>query len=894
VTKFKATYILVIIAFLFTACRQTKHVPDGKFLVKKNTVKIYGDELDKEDVEEIIRQPANFKTLKLKLKLQAYNMVDSSRVAEKRILKNAKLDRSNDRKKARQERINERRIERARKKNLDYYTKKTIPLKDTLNPRLFIREWMKYKYGEPPVIFDSTAFIKTIEQHAYYLKKKGYYQGTNTGEVTYKHRKKLKVKYTLTTGPRLFIDSVQVEGENQSIVDKYIDYIKTEKLEKIKGEPFDRDILDDYRTTTAKTFRDDLYFGFSAANMTYVVDTNSLVENGLILTIKFTDRLVYHPDYKDSLIKIKLQPTYIRDVYFHISDTTFLSGVFKDTMQSLGLNLTEGSFFNSIDTLNYQDIYKRDKKTLDPNRMATFLYNANIFVSPGVIESQNYLEEGGKYKEYYIDRTYTRLVQLGLFLTIKPEIVEVLGTDKVDVHYYLVPGKKESFGFEPRVTTSNGYFGLTASTYYNNNNLFGGAQKLRISLTGGFESQPAVFDPTLSNDAASNLKRSFNTIEFGPSFVFDVPGLFPTKVTALSKRHRPRTVISVAYNFQKRTEYDRQTFQANYLWKMFVGKTQIFQYGLPVVSLIKFVNINPSQDFADRIAKQNDLFLLNTYSDQFIWQDWKFIFEFKNVNKDKFNPKRQAQVYYKGTFDPAGNFLSLFKSSQQLDTNGRALIFGVPYSRFVRFDNDFIMSRILTKKTSGHFRLLMGGGMPIGDKQTSLPFDYSFYGGGSNDNRGWGARTLGPGTYNVLMDTNRTLTQVADIRISSSVEYRFAIGPSLNAAVFVDAGNVWTAKEDENRPGSQFSPSWYKEINYSAGVGLRLDLDFVVVRFDLGIPLNNVGVPSTAQWIWQDRSPIWDELINEFGETTYNTLKSDGKIPSPFKPRLHFGIGYPF
>lgn len=879
---------------MLAACRQTKHVPDGKYLVKKNTVEINGDDLDKDDVEEIIRQQANYKTLGFKLKLQAYNAVDSSRVADKRIRRNAKIDRSNDKKRAKQQRVNERRIERARKKNSEFYTKKTIPLKDTLNPRLFIREWLKYKYGEPPVIFDSTAFVKTLEQHANYLKKKGYYYGSNSGEVIYKKRKKLKVKYTLTTGTRLFIDSVQVEGENLSIADKYLDYIKTEKIESLLGEPFDRDILDDYRSTTAKTFRDDLYYGFSAANISYLIDTNNLETNGLILKIKFTDRLIYHPDHKDSLIKLKLQPTYIRNVYFHISDTTFLGGDFKDTMQSLGLNLTNGSFFNTIDTLKYQDIYKRDKKTLDPNRMATFLFNEKMFVSPGVIESQNYLEEGGKYKEYYIDRTYTRLVQLGLFLTIKPEIIEVLGTDKVDVHYYLVPGKKESFGFEPRVTTSNGYFGLTASTYYNNNNLFGGAQKLRISLTGGFESQPAVFDPTLTTETGANLKRSFNTIELGPSFVFDVPGLFPTKVTALSKRHRPRTVISVAYNFQKRTEYDRQTFQANYLWKMFVGKTQIFQYGLPLLSLIKFVNINPSADFAARIADQNDLFLQNTYSDQFIWQDWKFIFEYKNVNKDKFNPKRQAQLYYKGTFDPAGNFLNMFKSSQEIDTNGRALIFGVPYSRFVRLDNDFILSRIITKKTSAHFRFLAGGGIPLGEKETSLPFDYSFYGGGSNDNRGWGARALGPGTYNILMDTNRTLTQVADIRISSSAEYRFAVGPSLNAAVFMDAGNVWTVKEDLNRPGSQFTENWYKQIAYSAGVGLRLDLDFVIVRFDLGIPLNNVGVPKGAQWIWQSRDPIWDELINEFGETTYNRLKDEGKIPNPFKLKVHFGIGYPF
>lgn len=894
-TKFKTTYILAIISLLVISCRQTRHVPDGKYLVKKNKIHVKGDNLDEDMLAEIIRQPANYKTLQLfKLKLLAYNVVDSAHVADKRIEKNTRLDRINKRKKERQAQINTRRIEKARSKGSEYYTKKIIPLKDTLNPRLFLREWLKYKFGEPPVIFDSTAYIKTLEQHANYLKKKGYYFGHNEGKIDYKRRKKVRLDYYLTTGPRMYIDSVRIVAENPAIAYKFQDYLNERKIDPLKGRPFDRDELDDYRAVVSKTFRDDRYYGFSTTNISFLADTNNLNENGLVLTIKFSDRVMYHPEFKDSIIKIKHKETFVRHVYFHISDTTFLAGNFKDTMRVLGLNEYTGQYMNTVDTLRYEEILNRQKTALNPSRMATFYYNGEMFVDPGIIESQNYLEEGQKYKEYYVDRTYTRLLQLGLFLSIKPQIQEVLGTSEIDVHYYLVPAEKESFGFEPRATNSNGYFGLTASIYYINNNLFGGAQKLRMALNGGFESQPAVFDPAFQDDESINLRRTFNTIEFGPSFIFDVPGLFPTKVTALSKQHRPRTVVGVAYNFQQRSEFFRQTFQASYVWKMFVGKTQIFQYGLPFVSLVKFVNINKSEAFEQALTTQNDLFLRNSYSDQFIWQDWKFIFEFKNINKDNFDAKRMAQIYFNGTFDAAGNGLSLFKNTQELDVNGRHLFLGIPYSRFLRLDNDLIISKVINKKKSVHFRFLSGGGIPMGDKETSLPFDYSFFGGGSNDNRGWRARSLGPGTYKYMLDTNRTLTQIADVRISSSAEYRFSLGSSLKAAVFVDAGNVWTVKNDVNRPGSQFSSSWYKEIAYSAGVGLRLDLDFFIIRLDLGIPLNNVSVPENARWVWQSRDPITDELINEFGETTYNRLLSEGKIPAPFQPRLHFGIGYPF
>jgi outer membrane protein assembly factor BamA len=415
---------------------------------------------------------------------------------------------------------------------------------------------------------------------------------------------------------------------------------------------------------------------------------------------------------------------------------------------------------------------------------------------------------------------------------------------------------------------------------------------MKISLTGGFESQPLVFEDNTDNTQLQNLGRSFNTLELGPNIVFDIPGLFPTKLTFLSKRHRPRTLMSVAYNFQKREEYTRNTFQANYLWKMYPDKTQNFQFGFPGLSVIKFVNIVKTTEFEARINSLNDLFLKNSYSDQLIWQDWKFVYEY--YNKDKEKKKTKNQLYYTASFDPAGNAVSLFSNVQAIDTNGQHLLFGVPYSQFLRIDNDFIASRILNKKSSLHFRILAGGGMPNGNEQTSLPFDYSFFAGGSNDNRGWRARSLGPGTYKYLLDEDRTLTQIGDIRLGSSLEYRFSFGPTLKGAAFVDAGNIWTYKEDTEREGSQISSSFYKEIAYSAGVGLRLDLDFFIIRLDLGIPLNNVSVPKSSRWIWQSRDALNDELLNEFGSEKLQELYDQGKMPRPFNPQLHFGIGYPF
>lgn len=891
-TKRKSTYILLLSLFLLGSCHITQNVPENHYWVKKNKIEVEGDKLDEDDIEEIIRQPENYKSLGMRLKLRSFNAIDSTLVAEKRIRKNDKIDSLNARKRAKEDRINAKRIEAARERGDSLYTKKIIPLKDTLNPRLFFREWMKYKYGEPPVVLDTSLFNKTIEQHRNYLRKKGYYYGENWGEITYKKRKRAVITYYLKTGPRYLIDSVYLQGPNDRVKSSYNAYVKVGKLETLEGEPFDRDLLDDYRNTTAKCFRDDSYFGFSAKNISYVADTNSATMK-VTLGIVFTDRVRMSDNMRDTLEVKPFQTTYVRDVYFHISDTTYMSESYMKEVNELGLQPFKGQYLQTLDTTIYAQLTLKKSKELDPHRVATFLYNGELFIDPSVIESQNYLEKTNVYKEYYVDRSYSRLTQLGLFQVIKPTIVEVDGTNQVDVHYYLIPASKQSFGFEPRATNSNGFLGVSASVNYVNKNLFGGAQKLTLAFTGGFESQPPVFDSNTSNALIEQSSTSFNTFEIGPSFQLELPGLFPTKLTALSKRHRPKTVISAAFNYQRRPEYSRNTFQANYLWKMYPDKTQMFQYGLPLLSVLKYVNITTEPYFETLLNQFNDLFLRNAYSDQLIWEDFKFVMEYNNKDSDK--KKTNFLTYYNGSFDAAGNFISRFQSMQDTNAQGRYMIFGVPYTRFVKLDNDFIVSYPLTKKTSIHYRALAGAGITTGNKETSLPFDYSFFAGGSNDNRGWRARSLGPGGYKYILDTNRTLTQIGDLRLSSSLEYRFSLGNTVKMALFMDAGNIWTYKSDPNRPGSQFSKDWIQQLAYSGGFGFRFDLDFFIVRLDFGIPLNNHTLPEGSKWVWQSRSAFEQELIETFGsEQEVSRLRRDNKIPNPFGLKFHFAIGYPF
>lgn len=873
------------------SCKSTKYVPGGKFLLKKNNIQVEEGKLDEDEVAEIIRQQPNFKTFGLKLRLWTYNRVDSASVANKRYLKNLKLREINAARLNKQKKINNKRIEKAQKKGGTLYTEKIIILKDTVNPKMFIREWIKYKIGEKPVVFDSIPFKKSVEQLSVYLKNKGFFNGRVDGNVVYNEkRRKAIATYTIKTGLQFKIDSVYVLTNNPDVKRNYTNFINKEQNASLEGLALDKDYLNYYRERVAKYMRDNTLYGFSSSHINYIADT-SYSTMSVILGVRFTDRMVRSDQNRDSLIPIMHKETYIKNVYFHISDTTYFKGNFKKTVEDLGLTLLDQQFIRTIDTFQYNAIKIKHTDSSEVKRQAVFLYNGELSISPAVLEAQNYLEKENYYKDYYLERTYTRLLQLGLFKVIKPVLTEIPGTKYIEVHYYLVPSQKQSLGFEPRATNSNGFLGVAASINYINKNLFRGAEKLTFAISGGFESQPPVFDQNLAGDKIKKAGRSFNTFEIGPSLKLDLPGLFPTKITFLSKRQRPRTVLSTAYNYQVRTDFKRQIFQLNYLWRFYSGKTQIFQAGLPFMSIVKFVRIENSENFQGKLDQLNDLFLINAYSNQFIWQDWKLTFEYNNKEKD--DKKNDLSFYMNSTFDPAGNTLSMFKKYQDTTQTGQRTIFGVGYSQFARLDNEIILSNPIGKKKSIHGRIQIGAGLPYGNTKTSLPYDYSFFAGGANDNRGWRARALGPGSYKYYLDTNRTATQIGDIRFGTSLEFRFPFGNLLKGAMFLDAGNVWTFNEDVNRVGSRFSKNWYKEIALSAGIGLRLDLDYFILRLDIGLPLTNPALPDGEKWIFGNKL----EAYYEEGKAKFGTDPNWGYLnylPKPFTPNIHFGIGYPF
>jgi outer membrane protein assembly factor BamA len=507
-----------------------------------------------------------------------------------------------------------------------------------------------------------------------------------------------------------------------------------------------------------------------------------------------------------------------------------------------------------------------------------------MVVKAKVIEEQNFLEKSNYYKEYYIDRTYARLIQLGVFKTIKPVLIEIPGTDQIEVHYYLEPAMRRTFFVEPQATNSNGYLGVNATVKYIDKNLLRGAQKFTFAISGGFESSPAVFG--VQNDQTVKKEtRSFNTFEFGPYIRYELPKLTPFGFLTLSKRHRPRTIMNASMNFQKRSDFQRSIVQLSYYWKFSsVDRLQTFTLGLPLLSSVSYVTIDKSADFEKRINDLNDLFLKNSYSNQFIIEDLKFGWQYNNTEK---KDKRSKDIFfYNLNVVFAGNFLSLFSSKQDTVAGGSKAFLKNAYSQFVKLDNELIYSYPFKRGHSMHFKFQGGFGLPYGNTSLSLPYDYAFYAGGANDNRGWRSRTMAPGSYQKDLDSSRTITQIGDIRLGASVEYRIKISKLIRTAIFADAGNIWLMNKDVNRPGSQFSKNWYKEIGLAMGAGVRLDFNFFVLRLDAGIPIYNPYVTEGSRWIFNSHTNYNNQLKTLWG--------NNWKVYRGFIPVLHLGIGYPF
>jgi outer membrane protein assembly factor BamA len=230
------------------------------------------------------------------------------------------------------------------------------------------------------------------------------------------------------------------------------------------------------------------------------------------------------------------------------------------------------------------------------------------------------------------------------------------------------------------------------------------------------------------------------------------------------------------------------------------------------------------------------------------------------------------QYSFRFNLETSGNMLyaasKLLESSKNQE--GQYEFLDIAFAQYLKNDMSYTLNWRINQSNNLLFHVESGIALPYLNSN-SVPFEKRYFAGGANSVRGWSVRELGPGAY--VRNDNKIdyIKQSGDIKLGASIEYRSHLFWKFNAALFVDAGNIWTIKEYEDQPGGQFLfDEFYKQIAVSYGAGLRLDANFLVVRLDMGIKAINPNYTS--------------------GKEKYPILNPNLKRDLAF----HFAVGYPF
>ena len=835
----KTLISVIFIALLVTSC-YTRKLKNGQYLLDKNKIVIADETINPDDLTKILKQKPNKKIFSvMKFHLFLHNLYDSTKVADKEI---RKINKKN---------------KRIRKKNIKRIKngKDTIAYRTRANYESF-GEKILYSIGEKPVIFDTNIVTKTTNQLHLYLIRKGYFNNIVTDSIKYIDRsffrlkkKRAVVYYKVTPAKPYTIKNTIILSEDSVILAK-INKLNSQTHLK-NNAIFSMDNLDKERQRITSYLQNDGYYRFNKSYIRFIIDS-SLGENKVEIKTNI------------DLYKIK-----------DLKNDTIISNPHKQ-------------FYISRIKINYIQNDTSSISTKYTHQGIDFWIKGENDTKPGLFYKSLYLFPGDLYNREKQQLIFRRLTSFGIFKTVN--ISTELDTSSISDDQLLMTIRtngvpRQETRYEGNGTLSGSNLGIEGSISYNQKNSFRGAEIFHFSVSAKIESQPSIDDSTKTEfKSFSNLPSFFNTIEFGPEASFTFPKLLFIASRDYEKLYNPKTIISASLNYQRRLnnntlDYERglQELTFGYAWS--VKKKYSHQFDPFSISAVE---IQKSPEFQRRIDDYNDILLAARYQNHIISATrYRFIYsdQLTKINK-------KISFYYDGNIESAGNILRGFydltdKNSGQKTENYKLL--NIEFAQYLKTSHDFRIYSKINSKSNFASRILVGIGVPMNNSDETLPFEKSFFAGGTDKLRAWKARSLGPGSFR---DSVLNYDKIGEILIEGNIEYRFDMLGFLDGAFFVDAGNIWLMNSDSLRPGSEFNLSRFvDEIAIGTGFGIRLDLNFFLIRLDIAFPLKNPSLTKGERWFFQPK--------REYNNYK-NTLSNPDKLPGLYTPQLNIGIGYPF
>jgi outer membrane protein assembly factor BamA len=489
-----------------------------------------------------------------------------------------------------------------------------------------------------------------------------------------------------------------------------------------------------------------------------------------------------------------------------------------------------------------------------------FLFNKALAFKESLMLDNIDLYAGQLYRKDTALHTYKQLLSLGVFKNV---IINFLPNDEIDntIDCYIVcnPLIKQSITSEIEGTNTSGNLGIDGSLLLQNKNLFKGAELIELKLQGSLSAQAQFNNQESSSSNLKNFNQIFNTIQIGPEITFAVPrAFFPFSLLPFNKDKSPRTYIKSSANYQSRPQFNRFITSIDYGFSFRSNANKIKHDIIPFE--VYMVRANLSSTFQKDLKAYNDAFLLNSFENH-ITTLTKYSLTY--LSKENTNNNNRPANFIRFTAQSSGNILrQLFElSGESKDAQNRYLILGIPFAQFIKTEIDYRRYVPVRKKSRVVMRIAGGIAKPF-TNLTVVPYEQSFFSGGPNSIRAWRARTLGPGSYNPTDSTR--FDKIGDILLETNFEYRFHIINSFNGALFVDAGNIWRLNANEDKPKSEFLLNKFADqIAIGAGMGLRWDLNFFVLRLDLAVPIKDPKFAVGNRWTF-DKKPF-EYLVANFG-----------------------------
>ena len=438
-----------------------------------------------------------------------------------------------------------------------------------------------------------------------------------------------------------------------------------------------------------------------------------------------------------------------------------------------------------------------------------------------VLRRNTFLAEGDLYSARDLRNTYNHFGRLGIVRYTSINFHEAEDQPVLDCDINLSTNKSSTISFQPEGTNTAGDFGAAATITFQNRNIFHGSENLSIELRGAYE---AIRN--LEGYAGSDfVEYSIGTRLTFPRFIA------PFLSRSFRRRINATSELATNYDMQNRPEFHRRVFSVGwkYRWND-QGHHDRYQVDLLDLNYIYMPWISPTfeSEYLDNSTSRNSILRYN-YENLFIM---KFGVGYT------YNNNRWA---IRANVETAGNLLNWAARSMHFHVNaeGQYTFLNIAYAQYVRGTFDFTRNLNLDFNNQLVFHVGLGIAYPYGNSSI-LPFEKRYFSGGANSVRGWSVRSLGPGKFVGTDGRIDFINQTGDMKLDLNVEYRAKLFWKFSGALFVDAGNIWTLREYEDQPGGQFKfEEFWQQLAASYGLGIRMNFDYFIVRFDMGMKAVN-------------------------------------------------------